>query len=136
MTFIKAIQKFRYFAFLLLLIIEFRLYDFFYIRASSKVMQEMPTVPLILPVMGMLVLMGATLFAERYFNVDKNLPFNAIGKVLALVIAVLYYFYLLPIPVRRSFDATLFLFCIGGFLLVSLIRDLCLLLRRNNKRGF
>ncbi len=132
MAFIKGIRKLRYFAFLLLLIVEFRLFDFFYIRASSKIMQEASNVPLILPVMGMLALMGATLFAERYFNADKNLSFNAIGKVLALVTAVLYYFYLLPIPVRRSFNATLFLFCIGGFLFASLVRDLCLLFRRKD----
>jgi hypothetical protein len=82
-----------------------------------------------LPVMGMLLLLGVTLFTERYFCKDSNFIYNVIGKILGILIAVLYYFYLLPIPVRRSSEATLFLFCMMGFLFASLVRDAYLLFR-------
>lgn len=125
----KWAAKFRYLLFILLLALEFRLYDTFNIAGRTQAISEVSSTPMI-PVMLMLVLMGATLFAERYFNKDKYLPFNMAGKAAGLIVAALYYFYLLPIPVRRSSEATLFLFCIAGFLLASLVRDFWLLARR------
>lgn len=126
----SKILKFRYLLFPIILTIEIRLYDSFYVVGKAKALSEFSSTPLI-PAMGMLVIIGVTLCCERFFNHKDTLLFNAIIKLSFLGIGILYFFSLLPL--HKSYEATLSLICIFSFLLFSLIRDVCLLLRQRNK---